>query len=64
MNTETCQNPFTEHKCKSTNIKLYIQVNGERLPICENCWNKIADSKEEWSSTPPPHGENKNEQSF
>ena len=29
-------------------IKLYIQIKGENLPICQQCWSKIADQEEEW----------------
>jgi hypothetical protein len=44
---EQCKNPWKE-ACKSENIKLYIQVKGEKLPICQQCWSKIADQEEEW----------------
>jgi hypothetical protein len=44
---EHCKNPWKE-ACKSKNIKLYIQVKGENLPICQQCWSKIADQEEVW----------------
>jgi hypothetical protein len=44
---EHCRNPW-KGTCKSENIKLYIQVKGETCPICNQCWNKIADEDEEW----------------
>jgi hypothetical protein len=44
---EHCKNPWKD-ECKSENIKLYIQVKGENLPICQQCWNKIADQEQEW----------------
>ena len=34
--------------CSSENIKLYIMVNGEKLPICQKCWSNIADKDMEW----------------
>jgi hypothetical protein len=43
---EHCKNPLKE-ACKSEDIKLYIEMNGQKLPICQQCWNKIADL-EEW----------------
>jgi hypothetical protein len=42
---EHCRNP-TNGACRSEDIKLYIQVRGQNLPICQQCWNKIAE--EEW----------------
>jgi hypothetical protein len=42
---EHCKNPLKD-ECRSENIKLYIQKNGENLPICQQCWIKIAD--QEW----------------
>lgn len=50
---ESCQNPF--FPCTSSNpthIALDIVYKGERLPICEDCWTKIADSDIEWSKQP------------
>jgi len=44
---EHCKNPW-KNECKSENIKLYIQVKGEKLPICQQCWNRIADQEQEW----------------
>jgi hypothetical protein len=44
---EHCKNPWID-ACKSENIKLYIQIKGEKLPICQQCWNKIADQEQEW----------------
>jgi len=44
---EHCKNPW-KGNCKSENIKLYIQMKGENLPICHQCWSKIADKEEEW----------------
>jgi hypothetical protein len=44
---EHCKNPL-KNNCNSENIKLYIQKNGENLPICQQCWIKIADQEQEW----------------
>ena len=45
--TEHCQNPWKE-TCHSEDIKLYIQIKNKNLPICRDCWNKIAVSNDEW----------------
>jgi hypothetical protein len=47
-----CHNPWKE-ECVSENIKLYIQLEGTNLPICQECWIKIADSDKEWSQKIP-----------
>jgi hypothetical protein len=44
---EHCKNPW-KNNCKSENIKLYIQFKGEKLPICKQCWNRIADDEVNW----------------
>jgi hypothetical protein len=44
---EHCKNPWKD-SCKSENIKLYIEIKGEKLPICQQCWNNIADQEAEW----------------
>ncbi|MCW4008821.1 MAG: hypothetical protein NWF09_09075 [Candidatus Bathyarchaeota archaeon] len=44
---ETCKSPL-KRDCSGTDIKLYIQVGEERLPICSKCWEKLADSDAEW----------------
>lgn len=44
---EHCKNPW-KNSCKNESIKLYIQMKGENLPICGQCWSKIADAEEEW----------------
>ncbi|MCL2135150.1 MAG: hypothetical protein FWH37_06310 [Candidatus Bathyarchaeota archaeon] len=46
-NVEQCKNPW-ENACNNEQIKLYIQFNGEIIPICECCWKKIADQNIEW----------------
>jgi hypothetical protein len=44
---EHCRNPW-KSSCKSGNIKLYIQFKGEKLPICKQCWSRIAEKELEW----------------
>jgi hypothetical protein len=52
---EVCGNPFKhKEKCKNTNIKLYIVIKGKQLPICHECWDKIADSNKEWGNDIKP----------
>jgi len=46
-NMEHCKNPWKDD-CKNENIKLYIEIKGEKLPICQQCWNRIADQGYEW----------------
>ena len=45
---EHCKNPWKENTCASEDIKLYIQLKGENIPICQQCWIKIADQDGEW----------------
>ena len=44
---ETCKNPWKEN-CNNTDIELYIQYKGEKLPICRECWTDLAESDYEW----------------
>jgi hypothetical protein len=44
---EHCKNPW-KNNCKSGNIKLYIQFKGEKLPICKQCWNHLAEKELNW----------------
>ena len=39
---EHCANPWKED-CKGTDVVLYILFEGDKLPICGECWNRIAD---------------------
>ena len=48
---ERCKNPW-KNNCKNGNIKLYIQFEGEKLPICKRCWSSIADSEISWGDQP------------
>jgi hypothetical protein len=44
---EHCRNPW-KNSCKSENIKLYIELKGEKLPICKRCWSHLADKEICW----------------
>jgi len=48
VNREICQNPWKRKPCENTDIAVYIQYNGRILPICMECWKRIAKSKREW----------------
>jgi len=49
LEAERCANPWNP-RCKSTDIKLYIQYNGKILPICSACWSKIVKRGIEWEN--------------
>ena len=42
-----CRNPWNS-KCENTDINVFIYFKDELLPICRNCWRKIADKSFEW----------------
>jgi len=44
---EHCKNPL-KPECHNENILLYMQINQEKLPICQQCWNAIAETTYEW----------------
>jgi len=44
---ERCKNPW-KSDCENENIKLYIIYRGEKLPICQCCWESIADKDVNW----------------
>jgi hypothetical protein len=50
---EICKNPFKKITCENENIKVYIQINDENLPICEQCWIDLSISKYEWGEYKP-----------
>jgi hypothetical protein len=50
--SEKCQNPF--FTCTSTEpskIVVDIIYKGQRLSICQDCWNKLAESDTTWTSS-------------
>jgi hypothetical protein len=46
-NMERCKNPWHDC-CRSSDIEVYIQFKGEKLPICKRCWGRIAERDLEW----------------
>jgi hypothetical protein len=44
---ERCRNPWNT-KCRETEIEVYIYHKGRQLPICRECWLKIAEKDLEW----------------
>ncbi len=44
---EKCQNPW-KSECGNTNIEVYILHKKQQLPICTNCWRRIAEEDYEW----------------
>jgi len=59
---DKCLNPWIKTKegfkerqgrvCGRTDIVVVLMKNGERLPICSECWKEIADSELEWTENP------------
>lgn len=48
--TEECGNPWKK-KCNNTDIDVYIYYRDGKIPICRECWTKIAKSDREWGKT-------------
>ena len=44
---ERCRNPWT-NDCEATNIEVYLADEESQLPICAECWQRIADDAHEW----------------
>jgi len=44
---ERCKNPLRK-ECRESDIAVYILFKGERLPICRQCWSRMADDDVEW----------------
>lgn len=44
---EHCRNPWHD-ECPNSDIEVYIEWKGEKLPICRRCWGRIADEDREW----------------
>jgi hypothetical protein len=44
VQNEKCLNPF-KPKCGSTEITVYIEVNGSgKIPVCRECWEFLAEN--------------------
>jgi len=48
MKREACRNPWKKKPCQNTDIVVTITYRGEMLPICRECWVRIAKSNREW----------------
>lgn len=44
---EVCRNPW-DRECKESDIEVYIELKGEKLPICRKCWDRLANEDMEW----------------
>jgi hypothetical protein len=51
-----CENPFFPCEGKSNRIAVIIRLNGQDHEVCEDCWQRIAESDIEWGEPlPEPH---------
>ncbi|UCD97217.1 MAG: hypothetical protein JSV35_04015 [Candidatus Bathyarchaeota archaeon] len=44
---EHCQNPWNGD-CDASDIEVYLAHEGNQIPICAECWRRIADDVCEW----------------
>jgi len=44
---EQCCNPI-KPDCNNRDIVVYIQIASERLPVCRQCWENLAETNIEW----------------
>jgi hypothetical protein len=44
---EQCKNPI-KPDCNNEDIVVYIQINQEKYPICQKCWNQLAETTIDW----------------
>ncbi len=44
---ESCRNPW-DRECKESDIEVYIEFEGEKLPICKSCWGRLAEGNADW----------------
>ncbi|MEM2915717.1 MAG: hypothetical protein QXH91_10040, partial [Candidatus Bathyarchaeia archaeon] len=47
LHEEVCLNPWNG-QCLKKDISLYIIYNGNRFPICRECWMTISSNNIEW----------------
>jgi len=45
---EQCKNPLNP-ECNNKDIAVYLQINQEKVPICQHCWNQLAETTIEWN---------------
>ena len=38
-------------RCDNTDIAVTIYYKGQMIPLCMQCWRKIAKSRREWNSS-------------
>ena len=43
----TCRNPWNKN-CRNRNIELFIYYGDEFIPICSDCWKKLAEKDLNW----------------
>ncbi|MCD6530371.1 CdvA-like protein [Candidatus Bathyarchaeota archaeon] len=43
----TCKNPWNKD-CRNTNIEVFIYYGDEFIPICSECWKKLAERDLNW----------------
>jgi hypothetical protein len=48
-----CQNPFFPCQGKTNRIAVIIRLKNQDHEICEDCWNKLADSNISWGEPLP-----------
>lgn len=48
MAPEVCGSPLKE-KCDGREIAVYIYLADGKIPVCRECWRRIAESDLEWS---------------
>ncbi|MDR2202812.1 MAG: hypothetical protein LBE76_00600 [Nitrososphaerota archaeon] len=49
---EQCKNPLNP-KCQSKDIVLYLQINQEKIAICQQCWIDLSETTEDWNKETP-----------
>jgi len=56
---EQCKNP-QKLECHNKDIIVYLQINQEKTPICQQCWFELADANIEWDENGLRVAENNN----
>ena len=49
---EQCKNPLNP-KCQNKDIALYVQINQEKIAICQQCWLDLSETTEDWNKETP-----------
>ncbi|MDR0460882.1 MAG: hypothetical protein LBH62_05545 [Nitrososphaerota archaeon] len=45
---EQCKNPL-KPQCNNEDIVVYLQIDQEKRPICQQCWNQLAETAIDWN---------------